>query len=295
MTRPLTSPQVDVSIGLSNGAAAEWLAARGYHLPAVSNLRVYGDRVTLSTLTLERFYLTAERMTRTISSGAAVLSIVVDGALGIEQSGTRINLEKGGAVVHSGTPATLVSAAPYGVVEVAIHDGFSERWGIEPPPGLLLIPEGLGTVRILLAMMAAALSSAATVSEAAWPRLQNGVESAVAAVFTEIQTPFTAPASARDRLLQRSRQAIEAQYADPDFGVASLADRVAVSLSVLHDAFSAAGLTPFREIRLARLQAAKRMLAQRHPPTTAIEEEVARQAGFRSRRALREALRSGEH
>ncbi|PPI00583.1 hypothetical protein C5C56_05965 [Rathayibacter sp. AY1D1] len=116
-------------------------------------------------------------------------------------------------------------------------------------------------------------------------------EHLLASAFSALLPSFDREDRSPAAVYANGTRLIERHYRDRSFTVETLAERLGVSVSHLHRAFSAAGTTPRQRIERARAFEAQRLLDELGPRAATDLDRVARSAGFSSRIHMQRTLR----
>ncbi len=145
-----------------------------------------------------------------------------------------------------------------------------------------------GTVTMLRLLLTHVLDGAALFGPVAAARLGGHVADLVDAIAFERDQE---PASAREHLLARAGEYIDAHLGRPDLGPESVARALRISVRYLHRLFEGEELTITRLILQRRVEACARAL-ERHGPYGPTLAELARRHGFSSASHFSRAFRA---
>lgn len=278
------------SLALRDAAAVGWLQGRGLWCEPRGPFHLFADRLVDGPFELLRVWHTPARVGRSAQHPSSGTVIQIDGAIVLSTATESVGLEPGGvALLPSSGPWTLEGAVASARIEIR------SRPGLWPPDVARHRIETLDAIstpfrEVLVATAISALSSSLRPEDAGFSAFRQAVENLVAGLPALRSGPTaTTP---EETLRREALQLIAKEAADPDLTVAGLADRLLVSDRHLHRAFAEHGATPLAEIRAARADLARQHLAL-HPGRTGPDRlEIARRSGFRTVRAMNEALRA---
>lgn len=219
------------------------------------------------------------------------LVLTMEGGFEFTVDGEAVTAEAGSLILLNGevptTAKTLTETARFvwHLEPTMLHPGRSRFKYGEP------ISTGGASVQALTGMTNALLQAPSPTTETARHYLALSFENALAAVVDESGHRQHGPAHHRDGLFMAALATIGAQFRDPAFTVARLAQELSVSVRTLHTAFSSMGTTPRREIERRRVAEAD-LLSAEHTITLA---DLAARSGFSSTRLLTRALVRAAH
>ncbi|MFD8595554.1 helix-turn-helix domain-containing protein [Kitasatospora sp. NPDC059646] len=145
-----------------------------------------------------------------------------------------------------------------------------------------------GTVTMLGLLLTHVLDGAAQFGPTAAGRLGGHVADLVDAIAFDLDRE---PASAREHLLSRARDYVDAHLGRPDLGPESVARALRISVRYLHRLFEGEELTITRLIQQRRVEACAQAL-ERHGPFGPTLAELARRHGFSSASHFSRAFRA---
>ncbi|KQQ10151.1 hypothetical protein [Rathayibacter sp. Leaf296] len=267
-----------------------WLHSRGLWCEPRSPFHLFADRIVDGPFELVRVWHTPARLGDSTNRTRAVRHAVVqiDGSLSISSAGSTVSLEPGGVVLLPvSAPWTLDSAVASARVEIGLRRAL---WPAEGAEGGLEAVRAISEAyrQVLVAAAISALSSELQADDPGFQSFRLAVETLVAALPEMLG--HATPTAPEEALWREAKDAIAREASDPDLTVAVLADRLLVSVRHLHRLFAERGSTPLAEIRSARAALASHHLALSRNSLT--RAEIARRAGFRTVRAMNEALRA---
>ncbi len=282
------------AVALRDEDAVAWLRGRGLWCEPRGAFHLFADRLIDGPFELLRVWHTPARVGRAVGPRAAARSetvIQVDGVVSLSAGNETVVLEPGGvALLPSSGSWTLDAAVASARIEIRSRHGL---W----PPDIArhrvesVATEGSAFREVLVATAISALSSTLSPEEAGFASFRLAVENLLSGLPSLRRGD--AVLSPEDALRSEALELIAKEAADPDLTVAALAARLLVSERHLHRAFAGHGETPSAEIRAARARLARQQRELHGPRRDGPDRlEIARRSGFRTVRAMNEALRA---
>jgi AraC-like DNA-binding protein len=144
--------------------------------------------------------------------------------------------------------------------------------------------------KILTSMANAVCTTPELFTDSCSPILLSAFANVIYAAILSSVAHHPGLSPSRAALVADANAKIEQHYTDPRFDVAALVSELAVSRSLLHRAFAAAGSTPRRALEEVRVLAAAAYLESVPAPGVNTYAAAAAQAGFSSTRQMRQAM-----
>lgn len=281
-------------LALRDGDAIAWLSRRGFWCEPRGPLHLFADRLLDGPFELLRVWHTPARLGRTPDGRSGSRSetlLQIDGAVVLTSGSQSSTLGPGGvALLPSDGSWVLDGAVASARIEMRTRYGL---WPSDVADRRIETLEAGSTAfrEVLVATAISALSSSIHPGDQGFVSFRQAVESLMTGLpellgVAEATTP-------EEALHRRALELIRKEAADPDLTVTTLAARLLVSRRHLYRAFAPHGATPLAEIHAARASLARERL-DLHARDRAIgRHEIARRSGYRTVRAMNEALRTG--
>lgn len=289
---------VERNINIQGEQAVAWLGHRRYVVaPSPRRLRLFGDEIMHGSIALRRFWVSELDARREGDAGAGdalELFMPVGGSCTVDWGGGRRDeLGRGSALFSEGEQClVLQSPEPLALLQLVLPRRAVPA--VREAETILNRPVDMEgpLADIFVALLTAILGSTVAPDGAEFIELERAVSAIVSAMITEKQsrTPLGGGSPAQRKLFQRAALVMRSEASDPGLDLERIAQRLTVSKYYLIRAFRESGTTPMRYLRAVRVDNALSLLSVSPAAGAAELDEIARRSGFRSARAMRDAI-----
>lgn len=290
-------------IVLANREATEWLAQRNWHAGATPRpFQILGDEVSTPTLTLRRFAtsplngMLGNRFGKQSPENTIEVSLVVEGRLILSAPGMPpLDAGEGSFFARRGDCVyDIETNRPFAVMQLVVsaeHLRASLPSANNSSTTLARLLEVSPVVRATFTALSTSLLNAdISADDPGFPWLTRALEQLFFAII-EGSTDAEPLRSATEREhYARARRYIQANASNPDLDAALLAKEIGLSRSYVQRIFRQMGDTPMNYLRRLRVVQAQQLLRIGDGSVRPDYTAIARACGFRSLRALRDAM-----
>lgn len=290
-----TAPNAQRQLVLQGESAAAWLSQRGFEPESSHGLRLHADEFMVPGFRLARVWHTETSLTITPPAESTLVMVQMEGDIDVRAHprGAPGSTARGDTVAISGGSPVAIPTVKGGRYEADIRLDHLPKGVVAAVVTGAVLHSSTSAFRSMFVSSAnAALNSSMTPTDRSFPVFQSTIRTVLTGLLLDGLGNEISAHKSLGALYHRAYEVILMNAADPNFSAAELPGQLRVSSSYLRRAFAAHGATSAGTIRHVRAATARDYMA--YGDRSLSRDDVARLSGFRSIRAMNEAVRSSQ-